>query len=250
MIEALCPLDEAVPISVRQVNLEQGPNDPTKLTELEQAVELVHAGYLAIMRGRFGAEDAWQVKVPNTEVRSVVLPAVLENMYGLLCWSLSEDMAKKLAAGKIGQAMEVFAKSWSRHLVSAREDKTHLLETYLSGGLARALANLRARFPGILKFRGNILSEANGAGRLDVAFTFLQQEEGRPGVGTKEKERNASRLTWWRSRWLVTAQSRRASRLPLTRPNSRPVGTGQSSKRSASAERSLCRGSCFLALVT
>jgi hypothetical protein len=179
VVEALCPLDEALSVPLRWENLQLGASDPTKLTQTEQTVMLAHAGDLSIVRGGVGGLGGaeWQVKVPNTEVRSIVLPALLEKVYGLPPSILSEHTAKLLAAGKIGEVLELFAQAWSSQLVSAREEKVHFIETYLSGGIGRALADLGGRFPGILKFEGKILNEGGGKGRLDIAFTLLQQEK-------------------------------------------------------------------------
>jgi hypothetical protein len=182
LVDALCPLESVQSVQVKQTQLSLGLADPSNMSETEQVVALVHSGDLSIARdSSLAGADLWKAHVPNKEVSTIVLPHLLEKIYGLPPSILSENMARLLVAGKIDEVMEVLSQAWSQHLVSAREDKTHLLETYLSGGLARSLADLRGRFPGVLDFRGNILNEASGSGRqkrLDVAFTIVVQLPG------------------------------------------------------------------------
>ena len=165
---------------MNQLHLSLGVAEPANLSETEQAVALVHAGDLSIVRNSsLTASDMWEARVPNNEVRRIVLPHLLEKMYGLPPKCFSERTARWLADGRVGKVVEVFAEAWlheSKIQVSAREEKVHVFVTIVNCGIARALSELRARYPQILFFRGHILNEAGGAGRLDVAWTLKQAD--------------------------------------------------------------------------
>ena len=174
VVEALCPLAESSTTQFKGEYLSQGAADPTNLSETEQAVVLVHAGDLSIARNPNASDaDLWTASVPNGEIRHFVLPYLLEKMYHLPPQFFSEEAARLVADGRVGEYMALFAASLARgSSVSSREGDVHFFETFISGGFARSLSQLGERYPKVFAYRGHILNEVcTLTGQPDVAWT-------------------------------------------------------------------------------
>jgi len=197
VLSAIAPLDSELEVPENQLEVAHLTNaidfaDPPRLSLKQQLALFVHTGDLTIARGAASPSggatapsDVLRVRVPSGEVRHMLLPAVLQEVYHLPDNVLSAENAARLVRGEVGAFVGALTCSWALQpaRISARDGAQHAYEQTLSTLVANTVTALARAHPATVRLRDDVLNEASDIGgdgsgkRIDVAWTLRAASE-------------------------------------------------------------------------